>query len=109
MATKFITTTDFRQNLATIVHNVLAGDDFVLVLGRGPRAKKIKLSIFSDTLGTSSSTAPTAKVASSKHKKISQFLNSKKYKNFTPSNELIKSKNIQTLLSEEILKEKYDL
>ncbi|MEI6728051.1 MAG: hypothetical protein WCK98_00215 [bacterium] len=108
MSTKFITTTDFRQNLATIVHNVLAGDDFVLVLGRGPRAKKIKLSVFSDTQGTSS-TAPTPNAASSKHNKISRFLNSKKYKNFTPTDELIKSKNIQSLLSEEILKEKYDL
>ena len=108
MSTKFITTTDFRQNLATIVHNVLAGDEFVLVLGRGLRAKKIKLSIFLDEPELYQN-APGLKINSQKHKKISQFLNSKNYKNFRPTSELLQSKNIQNLLSEEILKDKYDL
>lgn len=96
-----ITTTEFRQNLSDVIAKVIAGQEVVLVLGRGKKAKKIRLSKLQDD-----TQKYAKKVTKIKHPHIQKFLDSHDYKKFKPSKEILDSQKLSDYAMDDYLKSK---
>jgi hypothetical protein len=111
--TPTISSTEFRERLSEIVDLVDSGTDFIFVLGRGKRAKKIKLVSTKSSGRFLKQPLPVSNTLSirltRKHKNIDTFINSKHYKDFRPNSELINADNLKNSLTVDYLKDKYDI
>jgi hypothetical protein len=88
-----LTTTQFRQNLAEVFSKVLAGQEVELILGRGKKAKKIKL--------TNQTNSQSGGDKISKHSNIQKFISSPNFKNFQADAKIMKTDEVSKFLLED--------
>jgi hypothetical protein len=85
-----LTTTQFRQNLAEVFSKVLAGQEVELILGRGKKAKKIKL--------TNQTNSQSGDDSISKHSNIHKFISSPNFKNYKTDKIIMKTEKVSKFL-----------
>lgn len=98
------TTSQFRDHLADVFAQVVGGEEVVLVLGRGRRAKKIKLTQL-DTHTQKKSESKTA--FQSKHSNIQAVLQSPEFQKFKPPKELMEAQNVEDFVMSDYLQSKF--